>query len=270
MTDPLLPSRQLQGVALAGALVLIILRFHHPSGWPSTQQCEAQGAIDFDKEDPDGFTTRTRGRKDPCTKLKQVGISKIAFVLKTGATEIQDKLPIHLLSLFACLRPDIDYVIYSDLAQRIGPAEVKDAVALVSDTAHGANPEFRHYDAMKEHVQRGGDAKEMAGEAAWHLDKWKFLPMISESYHFFAEQDKQWVFFMEADTYASPYNLLQWISRLDPHQPLYAGAQVVIGETEFAHGGSGILMSGPAVLALRNEYLANQNHWEDVIAAEVN
>nr|OQO32613.1 hypothetical protein B0A51_00177 [Rachicladosporium sp. CCFEE 5018] len=253
----------LVGVALTGALLLVLIRLHHPSRWLLSQQRKGDG-----EEHLDNLTTQTRSRKDPCTKLKQLGIHKITFVLKTGATEIHDKLPIHLLTLFACLQPGIDYAIYSDLAQRIGPAEVQDAVGSVSHLAHDANPEYRHYDALKKHVQHGGDAKEMAGDAAWHLDKWKFLPMISESYHFFAKHDKQWVFFMEADTYVSPYNLVLWISRLDPHQPLYVGAQVVIGETEFAHGGSGILMSEPAVLALRKEYLANQNHWEDVIAAD--
>ncbi|OQO08778.1 hypothetical protein B0A48_05668 [Cryoendolithus antarcticus] len=242
---------------------MVLIRLHHPSAWLFTQQRKGDG-----EEHLDSLITQTRSPKDPCTKLKQLGIHKIAFNHQTGATEIHDKIPVRLLSLYACLRPGIDDAIYSDLAQRIGPAEVQDAVGSVSCLAHDANPEYRHYDALKEHVQHGGDASEMAGDAAWHLDKWKFLPMISESYHFFAKHDMQWVFFKEADTYVSPYNPVQWISRLDPHQPLYAGAQVVIGETEFAHGGSGILMPGRAVLAPRKEYLANQNHWEDVIAAD--
>lgn len=63
-----------------------------------------------------------------------------------------------------------------------------------------------------------------------------------------------WFMFIEADTYLSEYDLRLWSKQIDSRASIYAGAQVMIGEIEFAHGGSGFVLSGDAAKALANEY----------------
>ena len=105
----------------------------------------------------------------------------------------------------------------------------------------------------------GGDAAHMKGDKSWKLDKLNFLPMISDAYRTF-EARKKWYFCIEADTYVSLHNLLLWLQKLDHTEPIYAGAQVLIGDTEFGHGGSGFLLSDTAAKAFTDECTTRQEH----------
>jgi len=91
--------------------------------------------------------------------------------------------------------------------------------------------------------------------------------MVSDAYRTFGSR-KKWYVFIEADTYLSTYNLLLWLTHLDHQRSVYAGAQVMIGNTEFAHGGSGFLLSSSAGQALASGYRERHRHWEEKLAFE--
>lgn len=74
--------------------------------------------------------------------------------------------------------------------------------------------------------------------------------MVEQSWELAPNRD--WYFFMEADTYVSWPNLLKWLAILDSRKKLYYGKATRIWEykkTElyFGHGGSGFLLSGAVV-----------------------
>ena len=232
----------------------------HPATTPKPQSL-GKG----DEELPPGNASltaqNTNAADDPCAGLD--GLDDIVIVLKTGASEIYSKLPIHFATTFAC---SPDFLIYSDIEQDFGPVKVHDALAMVSDELKSAE-EFEQYRTLLRHVGTGGDAAQFKGEQSWKLDKYKFLPMISNAYDRFGAS-KKWFVFMEADTYLSMHNLLLWLRELDPRSSIYGGAQILIGDTEFAHGGSGFLLSAPSMRALAEGYRSDSRGWERRLATE--
>ena len=189
------------------------------------------------------------------------GIEDLAMILKTGATEIYQKLPIHLITTLKCVE---DHLVFSDAPQDFAGEPIRDALSLVSKEARADLEDLEQYRILHDHMRLGCDASELRGDKSWHLDKWKFLPMISNTYFIFGDR-KKWYFFLEADTYVSLHNLLPWLSELDHKKSIYAGAQVMIGDTEFGHGGRSFLLSAGAVKALSTTYRNNQKHWEGVV-----
>lgn len=82
----------------------------------------------------------------------------------------------------------------------------------------------------------------------------------------------EWFVMMEADTSVSWTNLLQWLKTMDSNVPYYLGSQNVIGDTTFAHGGSGIILSRQAakqMQAKRDEEgkEAYNKRWEELTSA---
>ncbi|GAB7333769.1 hypothetical protein MBLNU13_g05295t1 [Cladosporium sp. NU13] len=229
--------------------------------------------------DSDGFVTCDRATDTPVNHIQQAptlpvnhethcadldGIDDLAIILKTGSTEIYEKLPIHFTTTFLCVK---DRLIYSDVQQYFSGESVRDALVLVSQESRNKHDDLQQHTLLNEHVRLSGDAAELRGEKSWHIDKWKFLPMISDAYAAFGVK-KKWYFFIEADTYVSLHNLLPWLAMLDHKQAIYAGAQVMIDQTEFGHGGSGFLLSSSAAKALSDVYHSDKKHWESVIAAD--
>lgn len=189
------------------------------------------------------------------------GLEDLAIILKTGSTEIYEKLPMHLHTTFDCVK---DHLIYSDVQQDFAGATIRDALALTSDHARTEREQLIQYQKLNDYFNLGGDAADMKGDKSWQLDKWKFLPMISDAYRIFGEK-KKWYFFIEADTYVSLHNLLPWIAKLDHTKPIYAGAQVMIGDHEFGHGGSGWLLSSTAAEMMSETYHGNLSTWEKLV-----
>jgi len=207
---------------------------------------------------------RSAERSRPRACPDAADIHDIVIILKTGSTEIYDKLPHHFATTFAC---GVDYLIYSDLRQQFGHVEIRDALAMVSEELREEHEDLAQYRTLQQHVLNGGDPGELRGEKSWQLDKWKFLPMVGDAYQTFGDQ-KKWYVFIEADTYLSLHNLLLWLRQVDHRRPIYAGAQVMIGDTEFAHGGSGFLLSSAAAKGLGAAYRKEQRRWEHRLAGE--
>jgi hypothetical protein len=86
----------------------------------------------------------------------------------------------------------------------------------------------------------------------WKLDKWKFLPMAQASLRH--KPDAKWFVFIEADTYVSWPTILAWLARFDPRKPHYLGTETQIADVIFAHGGSGFVLSNPALQRASDQY----------------
>lgn len=164
-------------------------------------------------------------------------------MLKTGATEIYSKLPTHLLTTFTCIE---NYKIYSDLEQTFANTHIHDVIAPVSKDLRENHEDFKLYEDLKKWQREGQDLSKLKGGNGWNLDKWKFLPMLHDAYES-AGPEIEWFVMIEADTALSWLNLLPWLQTMDPTKPYYLGAQNVIGDIEFAHGGSGIVISRAAM-----------------------
>jgi len=100
------------------------------------------------------------------------GIEDLAMILKTGVTEIYQKLPIHLITTLKCVE---DHLVFSDAPQDFAGEPIRDALSLVSKEARADLEDLEQYRILHDHMRLGGDASELRGDKSWHLDKWKFL-----------------------------------------------------------------------------------------------
>ena len=177
------------------------------------------------------------------------GAENILIILKTGATAIYDRLPIHFESTFKCVP---NYIIISDLEQTIGPTKVHDVLQLVTQQTRENHQDFDLYYDIADYHASGQDPSKLPGSAAWNLDKWKFLPMIHKAWDVSQTEYNgkiDWFVMMEADTSLSWLNLIHFLQTKDPSIPQYIGspAMLVVDGSTFAHGGSGVIMSRAAI-----------------------
>ncbi|KAI0473248.1 glycosyltransferase family 31 protein [Xylariaceae sp. FL0804] len=168
----------------------------------------------------------------------------ILLIMKTGATEAFDKLPTHLLTTLSCLP---DFLVFSDMEQQIGSHHIYDALAEFEESAKAHNSEFDLYREQKECPvsQRSCVDAKADSQKAWILDKYKFLPMVEQTWRMRPGRD--WYIFAEADTYVFWSNMIHWLrkqSGLSPLEKMYLGSRSFINGVPFAHGGSGYVISG--------------------------
>lgn len=76
--------------------------------------------------------------------------------------------------------------------------------------------------------------------------------------HVHEHPDMKWYVFIEADTFVLWSMLQQYLSTLDPNKLIYAGSQMFIAGVLFAHGGSGFVVSQPAMRKVVNHYAAHK------------
>jgi hypothetical protein len=186
----------------------------------------------------------------------------ILLVLRTGATESLQKLPIHFETTLQCIP---NHVIYSDYSETIQGHRIHDVLDSVSSDIKATAPEFALYKTLQKSGRAGIQSSKHHGSGpkgsldnpAWKLDKFKFLPMVDRA---LKHQPKaKWFVFIEADTYLMWTNLLAYLSKLDDATELYIGKHMYIGSNLFAHGGSGFILSSPAahkVVAHWRKYIA--------------
>jgi hypothetical protein len=195
--------------------------------------------------------------KPSCPPLP--GIEDVLVVMKTGVTEALDKVPIHFKTTLRCIP---NYIIYSDFEEDIEGVTIHDAFRNVSPAVKESVADFQIYNRLRKRGREGLESQDFADEAnsaigkpnnpGWKLDKWKFLPMVREAYTH--KPDAKWFVFMEADTYFSWSTLLVWLSHFDPSKPHYIGTETQIADVIFAHGGSGFVISNPAMKLVADEY----------------
>jgi hypothetical protein len=198
-----------------------------------------------------------------CHALPDPG--NILFIVKTGATEIYEKLPTQLLTTLGCTR---DFLIFSDLEEQIGPYHILDALADVNATMKATHADFELY-RQQQAYQRGG--LDMAtlkndGKAAWTLDKYKFLHMVEKTWAQRPHMD--WYVFIESDTYVVWTNLLQWLRQFSPNEKLYMGSASFIANQGFGHGGSGYVISRALMEAFVGKNPGIASRFDDVLPSE--
>ncbi|KAI0127869.1 hypothetical protein BJ170DRAFT_627203 [Xylariales sp. AK1849] len=202
------------------------------------------------------------------------GLDGILVVLKTGANEIPEKLPVHLDTTLRCVP---NHVILSDLEDNFAGNHIYDVLNDTDVRIRETHPDFAHYRRLQDRGRDSFSAAELAQWAAaqntgsgrdspaWKLDKWKFLPMAEKALDIMPEAE--WYVFMEADTYIIWQTLLAWLSHFDATKPYYLGNQMQIGDIVFAYGGAGFVISNPALKAVVDHYKSNLEAWNNYTAS---
>jgi hypothetical protein len=219
-------------------------------------------------DDLRGFSFASAGRP-ACYGLP--GADDVLLVLKTGSTELKHKLPIHIKTTLRC---PTDFLVFSDLAENIHGVEVFDALESVNPSIKTKNEDFALWRLMQErgraalkntelsgpvNPQRSEPSK--SGNPGWLLDKWKFLPMLNRTLHEFP--NKKWYVFVETDTFVWWHSLLEYFKHLDPTKPYYIGGLLGGDDAPFAHGGTGFIVSRPAMEKLVSMISRHQSEWEE-------
>ena len=212
--------------------------------------------------------------KDECPPRE--ALEDILVIFKTGATEIHEKLPVHFETTLRCI-PNIKIV--SDFEEDFHGHHVEDVLADVSPAIQKSEPEFEVYNRLKTHGRGAITPEELAEwsaaqntiygateNLAWKLDKWKFVPMLNKTYR--AQPDAKWFIFMEADTYINWPNMLAWLDQFDPVKRLYLGEQMQIGDILFGYGGTGYVLSNPAMRKALKYQKANAKEIEEFTSTQ--
>jgi hypothetical protein len=210
-----------------------------------------------------GFTTTL-----PCQDLP--GANETLVVLKTGAGEIEEKLPIHLQTTFKCYP---ETVVFSDFGETFMNHTIVDVLEDVDPEIKDNHDDFDLYRKLQRDGRAALAPSELSGSSSpttsstgnptvpgWTLDKYKFLPMMRKTLEL--HPTKKWYVFLEADTYIFWSSLLAYAAALDSQKPHYIGGQNSVGDIEFAHGGTGFLVSRPALEMVVKEYVAHKSDWE--------
>jgi hypothetical protein len=179
-----------------------------------------------------------------CSEVLLGALDDVQVVLKVGAAEAHSKLPLYLGGTVACV-PHLH--IFSDYEERVYGHLLHDALARLPPEDRVDNPDFQIYEEIQR-LKKDNATIEKTSEG-WRLDKYKFLPMMELTWAM--TPDKPWYFFIELDTYVNWENLVRFLQRLDPSQPLYIGSPVWPQDRPiFAHGGSGFILSREALRRL--------------------
>ncbi|KAL3470069.1 hypothetical protein BJX99DRAFT_251485 [Aspergillus californicus] len=187
-------------------------------------------------------------------------MDKMLVILKTGATEALEKVPVHIGTT---LRNVPHYAIFSDNEEDIAGVRTRDILRSVGEETRRINPDFGIYNRLRALGRDGLVAADWTdvengpygkpGNQGWKLDKWKFSTMVDEA--LLVKPDSHWYIFFEADTYINWRDMIRWLSRFDPMKPHYLGAPMQIAGEVFAYGGAGIVLSS-AAMQLVSQYRA--------------
>lgn len=206
----------------------------------------------------------------------------IVLVIKTGATEVQEKLPIHFSTTMDCF-PHV--LIFSDYGETIDGHTIYDALDNITEDIRMNHPDFENWRRLREkgrgdlRPEELSDANKIENPSnptgnsdsiGWRVDRFKNLPMLGKALAL--KPEAKWFIFADADTFISWSNLLQWTEQLDHTKPIYSGSGAAYTTDEdfqqiFAHGGSGYLLSSAAMKAGADHYAQNQ---EDLDKAALN
>jgi hypothetical protein len=251
----------LRALAASVALVLLYLWFSprlssSPSKLPQFVKSESIDHASTDNESTQYYL--------PCFSLP--GGNETLVVLRTGSTEIQDRLPIHTSTSFRCYP---HHLIFSDYEEDFLGEHILDALDSVDPNIVAHHQDFELYRRLKQNGRAALAATELSGSnvnaegatghvdnPGWKLDKWKFLPMLNRT--LFEYPDMKWYLFIEADTLIFWSSLQSYLAAKDHTKPHYAGDVHYIGDTGFAHGGAGFVVSQPALRTLVEYYAAHK------------
>lgn len=170
--------------------------------------------------------------------------SEVALLLKTGASLVWKRLPIHLLTSLAPERiAPKNTIIYSDVPDVIGSYQLVDVLANTTSRAVLESPDFQPYLLQDDFDDKQGWIEgDIAGPiGGWKLDKYKFLPLINHAGR--SQPDAKWYIYMEDDAFIFLPNLLHHLATFNWKDAWYIGSLAVKHGEIFAHGGAGFALS---------------------------
>jgi hypothetical protein len=179
------------------------------------------------------------------------GNERIVITVYTGTTEILEKVPTQIRTSLLCA-PNV--YIFSDMGHEIGVHQVFDALDTVSASVMDGNTDFDIYRKQQElgdpvkvtsFLKGIRDPRLPDYLAAWTLDKYKKFYIVEKAWAM--KPDMDWYLHIDADTYVIWPSLVAWLEQLDSSKESFLGSLSYIDNLPFAHGGSGMLMSGAAM-----------------------
>lgn len=237
------------------AVVLVVLQVYYAyKRYPRQPQYSLNGRIPSD-----------------CPALP--GLSDVVLVLKTGVTEASHKLPVHRNTTLRCIP---NYIVWSDYNEQIADIPVHDVLYNESSHLHQL-PDFNLYTRVQTQGRNALTPQDLNDDPStpfgktnpgWKLDKWKFAPMIQHTLRTFNHENIKWYIFMEADTYILWSSMLSWLAKLNPSVPYYLGNQMQIRDVLFAHGGSGFVLSRPAIENAAHLLNSRRGEWYSITERE--
>lgn len=154
-------------------------------------------------------------------------------------------------------------MIFSDSGETIENVTIYDALDEVDMGIRLHHPDYDLWRRLKG-VRDKLTAKDHSLTSGWKIDKYKNLPMAEKA--FCQYPSLKWYIFTDPDTFVSPTNLMTWLQKLDHTRPLYLENPSRIGTQTFAHGGSGHILSQPAIKAVTRAYSHERGYWDDYAA----
>ncbi|KAJ5260513.1 hypothetical protein N7478_012118 [Penicillium angulare] len=217
-------------------------------------------------------STSSTDHEERCEHLRHA-MDDVMVILKTGATESLEKVPIQLRTGLQCVP---HFAVFSDYEEVIHGVRTYDVLQNVTQETLDREPEFELYKHLQA-VGRDGLSSDDLGDDSngpfgkqnnpgWKLDKWKFLPMTAGAMELMP--DAKWYIFIEADTYVVWQNMINWLQHLDHTRSYYLGSPMQIGDTLFAYGGSGVILSNKAMTRLNAHRAEAQEELEKMTAIE--
>ncbi|ORY68918.1 uncharacterized protein BCR38DRAFT_335455 [Pseudomassariella vexata] len=209
-------------------------------------------------------------QRSSCDSATLQGLNDLFVILKTGANEAHKKLPPHFDTTLRCVP---HYGIWSDMEEEIDGHHVLNALDEMDPNIVVSHADFEYYRRLQRNGLDAFTAEELYkwetapntpsghDSPGWRLDKWKFLPMADKAYR--QRPEAKWFVFMECDTFFNWRNLVRWLSKFDASKSLYLGQEMRIGDSTFAYGGSGFVISNPAMKALVEHRAARMEFYDD-------
>lgn len=192
------------------------------------------------------YENKAQYMRQPIVKDYAVNSDKLFLMMKTGATVMWNRIPIHMLTTFTRVPY---FSIYSDMPASVAGYEVIDILANTTERTKNTGA-YRHYTTLQNffHEKANADPAEgVDGHDGWSLDRHKNVPMLAHGYRT-APKDVEWFFFMDGDTFMFMDNLMDYLNTLNSSEPLYLGcSHFLYGNERFAHGGSGVVLSRAAL-----------------------
>ncbi|KAK2623824.1 hypothetical protein QTJ16_007005 [Diplocarpon rosae] len=228
---------------------------------------------------PDSFNTHThkevsepqrKSSEDAsCSAVAKSPDNQLVIMVKTGTSEAAEKVPVQLDHSLRCW-PFSRTIWFSDLEEEIDGHHLIDALDAIPEAIKAGNPDFDIYRRQQERAKGTqkvmelpddtNDANIDVGQAAWTLDKYKFVHLVEKTWNLKPEAD--WYLLVDADTYIVLPSLLAWLPRLDSARRLLLGSVACFSGRPFGHGGSGILMSKAAVYDLVVANKGTASRWD--------
>lgn len=180
---------------------------------------------------------------------KPLQSDEVLLILKTGATVLWRRLPIHLTTTLSPERIAPENVaLYAEVDVKIGNWTVLDILKDSPPSLLKDSEDFELYRSLRDwdetnyYIEQTGLPGDDEGPpGGWRLDKYKFLPLIQHAGQHWPHV--KWYLYTEDDTYLFLPNVLLYLSSYDHRESHWLGG---LGEklgTTFAHGGSGFALS---------------------------